>query len=58
MHALREGDGGNSPQITKEDYAAWRRDIDTDYHIHYWKKGEIVKLANIVHHNDYKISWN
>ena len=39
VHKLRTGKGGDNPQRTRsEDGAkAWRRDIDREYHLHYWE---------------------
>jgi len=34
---------------------AWRRDIDDQYHLHYWQDGEAVELARVVVHNDFRI---
>ena len=38
VHALRTGEGGDNPQRLRErDSAkAWRRDVDHEYHLHYW----------------------
>lgn len=37
-HWLRTGPGGNDPQRvrTSDQAKAWRRDVDRDYHLHYW----------------------
>lgn len=56
-HHLRINETGNAPQIAKEDFKAWRRDIDREYHLHYWRNGDIIKFANVVPHNDFKITW-
>jgi len=49
-HALRTGASGGNPQrVRKCDQAkAWRRDIDSEHHLHYWgcEKG-IVELASM-----------
>lgn len=55
-HALRAGKSGSSPQIEKGDYLAFRKDIDYEYHIHYWKSGNFVELASVVVHNEMRIS--
>lgn len=54
-HHLRGNSSGNSPQIVRNDYKASRHDIDREFHIHYWKKGNVVIFANLVVHNDFHI---
>ncbi len=57
-HWLRTGKGAKNPQRErKKDKAkAWRRDIDYEYHLHYWKKtNNEIEFASIVIHNDMKI---
>ena len=54
VHALRTGPHGNDPQRMRGNDGAMRRDIDQDYHLHYWSCGNgIVELAsvNYPHHN-------
>jgi hypothetical protein len=53
-HHIRTDKGANSPQLTRGQDGAWRRDIDHEYHLHYWA-GEQVELAAIVAHNDFHI---
>jgi hypothetical protein len=56
-HWLRTGKGGNEPQRKRDQDAAWRRDIDREYHLHYWEcEEEIVEFANMVTHNDFSIT--
>lgn len=57
-HRLRSGRGGNDPPRTRSDAAlAWRRDIDYDYHLHYWELTDgTVEIADIVCHNDFTIT--
>lgn len=55
-HELREGKSGGSKQISHKGYLAWRRDIDYEYHLHYWKKGNELIFTDIVPHNDFKIT--
>lgn len=57
VHALRSDEGSNSPQLTRGTDKAWRRDIDRDYHLHYWETPEGFELADVVHHNDFKITF-
>ncbi|NLS75624.1 MAG: hypothetical protein GXY76_00045 [Chloroflexi bacterium] len=57
-HALRTGMGGGDPQLIRTgDLAkAWRRDVDREYHLHYWDcGGGVVELASIGVHNDFSI---
>jgi hypothetical protein len=57
-HELREGQGPNEPQQTRGRDAAWRRDIDDEYHLHYWECGDgAVELACIGPHNSYWIPY-
>ncbi len=55
-HALRTGRGGNDPQKMRGKDAAWRRDVDYEYHLHYWEcaNGQ-VELASLVVHNETSI---
>lgn len=57
-HALRTGSGANNPQRKRRsDHAkAYRRDIDHEYHLHYWETEFGVELANVVVHNNMSIS--
>ncbi|MBF2758664.1 MAG: hypothetical protein ISN28_05190 [Ectothiorhodospiraceae bacterium AqS1] len=56
-HWLRKSKSGNSAQRSRasDGAKAWRRDIDYEYHLHYWKNGEMIELASIVTHNDFSI---
>ncbi|WRH67899.1 MAG: hypothetical protein RSE13_06225 [Planktothrix sp. GU0601_MAG3] len=57
-HWLRTGKGAKNPQRErkKDEAKAWRRDIDYEYHLHYWKKtNNEIEFASIVIHNDMKI---
>lgn len=52
-HILRVDAGANSDQATRGKDKAWRRDIDRDFHLHYWQcDGGTVELACVVHHGD------
>lgn len=55
-HWLRNGEGPNEPQVKREDWLAWRRDIDYEFHLHYWKLGEQIELADVVVHNCFSIT--
>ncbi len=55
-HWLRKDKSGNSKQVDRPDgYKAWRGEVDDHYRIHYWKKGELIELASMVHHENYTI---
>lgn len=56
VHALRTSAGGNASQQMRGNDKAQRRDIDYEFHLHYWEcaNGKI-ELASIVHHNVFSI---
>ena len=55
-HWLRTGRGGGDPQRMRGGDAAWRRDIDYEYHLHYWEcEDGTVEFASVVVHNDFSI---
>ena len=56
VHALRRGPGPNDAQITRNRDRAQRRDIDHEFHLHYWlcEDGNI-ELASVVYHHDVAI---
>ncbi|MGH9575317.1 MAG: hypothetical protein ACRD40_17530, partial [Candidatus Acidiferrales bacterium] len=54
-HPIRVGRGGNEEQLRQGDAAAWRRDIDYDYHLHYWSSPAGIEFASVVIHGDYSI---
>lgn len=58
-HWLRTGKGGDNPQrIRDRDGAgAWRRDIDSEHHLHYWAcDGNVAELASVSFpHDDFTI---
>jgi hypothetical protein len=57
-HWLRIKKGANSAQKKrkKDQASAWRRDIDYEYHLHYWKTTENrIEFASVVTHNDMTI---
>lgn len=56
VHALRTGKGGDDPQRMRGNDKAQRRDIDNDFHLHYWECSDgLIELGSVVHHNDYSI---
>lgn len=57
VHALRTGVGGGNPQRMRGMDKAQRRDIDHEFHLHYWECADgRIELASIVHHNDFSIT--
>ena len=56
VHALRTGQGGNDPQRMRGSDKAQRRDIDREFHLHYWDCADgRIELASVVYHNDFSI---
>lgn len=56
VHALRTGPGGDDPQRMRGSDKARRRDIDREFHLHYWECANgMVELASVVYHNDFSI---
>lgn len=56
LHSLRTGMGGDDPQRMRGSDKAQRRDIDYEFHLHYWECAHgIIELASVVHHNDFSI---
>ncbi len=56
VHALRTGPGGNDPQRMRGADKAQRRDIDREFHLHYWECANgTVELASVVYHNNFSI---
>lgn len=56
VHALRTGPGGDDPQRMRGFDKAQRRDIDREFHLHYWECATgTVELASVVYHNDFSI---
>jgi hypothetical protein len=57
-HAIRTSKGGNAPQIRNGGAKAWRKDIDHDFHLHYWELEDGgIRLASVVPHSDFSIPW-
>jgi hypothetical protein len=56
VHVLRTGSGGGDPQRMRGADGAMRRDIDYEFHLHYWQCDDgTVELASVVTHNDFTI---
>jgi hypothetical protein len=54
-HWIRKNAGGNSAQLKRGNDSAWRRDIDYEYHLHYWSTNAGPELSVVVEHNDFSI---
>lgn len=56
-HALRVSSGGGAAQRQREvdGWKAMRRDVDHEYHLHYWTGGSEVEFACVVPHNSFEI---
>ena len=54
-HQLREDIGGSAHQKMRGKDAAWRRDLDYEFHLHYWKTIHGTEFASVVIHNDFSI---
>ena len=52
VHDLRTGSGGNCPQRRRGRDLAWRRDIDREYHLHYWSGTQGFEFVQVGVHND------
>lgn len=55
VHAIRVDQDANSAQRKRGSDSAWRRDIDQEYHLHYWSTAEGPELASVVVHKDISI---
>lgn len=55
-HPLRVGSGANDAQQVAGNFRGWRKDIDYEYHLHYWKNERTIVFANIGEHNSFNIS--
>ena len=58
VHPLRTGSGGNDPQRRRaqDNAKAWRRDIDYEYHLHYWELQDgSIELTSVGPHNDFSM---
>jgi hypothetical protein len=58
-HALREGPEANQPPVIriKDQARGMRRDIDYEFHPHYWSTQAGPEFSRVVTHNDYRIAW-
>lgn len=56
-HWLRTGEGSNEPQRIFGDLAAWRRDITSEVHLHYWKGPQnLIEIGWLSHpHKDMRL---
>jgi hypothetical protein len=56
VHGLREGKSGSASRKKFGSDEACRRDIDYEYHLHYWKTANGPILMSVVVHNDMSIT--
>lgn len=57
VHALRTGSGANTPTVTRGTDQACRRDVNREFHLHYWKNKKIIEFANVGVHNTMHITF-
>ena len=56
IHALRTNTGAKSSQRMRGADKAVRRDIDREFHLHYWDCSDgSIELAKVAYHNDFTI---
>ncbi len=56
IHPKRTGSGGGDPQEIRGQDKAWRRDIDREYHLHYWECVDgMIEFASVGPHNMFDI---
>lgn len=56
IHELRIGPGPAAAQRKRHnEEGAWRRDIDREYHLHYWQTRQGPEFASVVVHDDMRI---
>jgi hypothetical protein len=55
VHAIRIREAASSVQLKRGRDSAWRRDIDHEYHLHYWSTPAGPELASVVAHKDLRI---
>ena len=56
VHAIRKSEGGNAVQKKHGANEANRRDIDYEFHLHYWKTANGPIFISIVAHDDTSIA--
>lgn len=54
-HAIRVGVGAEERQLVSGLRKAWRRDIDHEYHLHYWEGPDGIEFAAVVVHSNISI---
>ena len=56
VHSLRTGPGGEDPPRMRGADRGMRRDLDREWHLHYWEmRGGVQELAAVVPHNCFDI---
>jgi hypothetical protein len=56
-HHLRESAAATSSQQMRGTEGAWRRNIDYEFHLHYWLTTKGPEFAAVVVHNSFDIPW-
>lgn len=58
VHTLRKSNSGSAQNIMRANDKAQRRDIDYNFHLHYWDcENGTVELASVVNHDDFSIPY-
>lgn len=52
VHAIRVSAAANADQRKRGQDSAWRRDVDHEYHLHYWNTSAGPELAVLAAHKD------
>jgi hypothetical protein len=56
VHALRTSNSGGAPQRTRGLEKGWRRDVNRDVHLHYWKGPAGIEFGWVAYpHNDFQL---
>jgi len=55
VHALRQSDSGGASQRVRGHDKGWRRDIDREYHLHYWEGSGGIEFGWMGPHNDFQL---
>lgn len=57
-HPLRTGPGGDDPPRTRNGDTAMRKDVNYQYHLHYWLcEDGTIEFGSVVVHNDFTIPY-
>lgn len=55
-HHLRTSEAADAPPHKRNKHVSWRRDIDHEFHLHYWDDGSSIELADVVVHGSFAIT--